>query len=374
MDPRNGHVETIGALGARKSEIVTILQSLNKQFEAAVTIHEKSRIRDQWWSTVRMLKAVNLKIRESDEQRAIDMYLKAYSPTNRPTMNPHFPNAFEALQNARKSLWRFLMSLYPQFEVAPTMMEKSALISDMKTGMLMLGAVMYKIKEYEANGTAADHNGDSVNGDQQEANATIATMNLDESPAVAAPANFSASAALPNGHLSTTSSDAEPEPERSVDTNVQSDLNMLPPPAGDTATTSHNTGVNGAPANASALAPLSNDHLSISFSDVESEPKASVDTSVSSDLNTLPSSAGTNVRLDLITLPPPASDSGITSYNMGMNGAMAVGNDRVVDSLPPPADATATTSHNNGRNGALGVRIDRMLNSLARLAEVVRNA
>ena len=476
MDPRNGHVETIGALGARKREIVAILQSLNEQFEAVATIDEKRHIKDEWRSIYRILEAVNLKIREYDEQRAIDMYLKAYSPTHGPTMDPRFPPTFEALQTTREDLWDFIMSLYAYFEIASTMMDKSALMSDMKTGMLMLGAVMYKIKEYDGTTIAADYYRDAAIRDQQEPNMAVATINVDESPAVAAPANlsapasltnghlsatssnvkskpkssvdtivrmdlitiptctsdsdsdsattshnigingvrasfsaraplpnshlsatsqdvepepegsvdtkpsaaspanFSASAPLPNAHPSTTSSDAEPEPEASVDTNGSSDLNTLPPPAGDTATTSHNTGMNGAPANLSAPAPLSNDHLSTSSSDVESEPEASVDTSVSSDLNTLPSSAGTNVRLDLTTLPPPASDTATTSHNTDRNGSPGVGNDRMVDSLPPPAGATTTSSRSTGMNRALGVRIDRMLGSLARLAEVVRNA
>ena len=406
MDPRNGHVETIGALGARKSEIVAILRSLDKQFEAVVTIDEKRRIKNEWRSIYRILEAVNLKIREYDEQRALDMYLKAYSPTHSLTMKLNFPQTFEALQTSRKDLWAFLMSLYPEFEVASTMMEKSALISDMKTGMLMLGSVMYEIKEYDGTTIAADWYRNAAARDQQESNIPMATMNLEEWPAVAAPAHFSAPAPLTNGHLSATSSNVKSKPKSSVDTIVQMDLITIPTCTSDSdsdaATTSHNIGINGVRASFSAPAPLLNDHLSTSSSDVEPESEASADTRVSSDLNTLPPPANdtattshntgmngavgvgiepepersldTSVSLDLITLPPPAGDIATTSHNTGMNGAMAVGIDRVVDSLPPSAGATATTSHNTGMNRALGVRIDRMLGSLARLADVVRNA
>ena len=319
MDLLNGYVEAIdalGELGARKRQIVTSLKSLYEQSGAAVTTAEKRFIRLQVLAKLLMLNAVNLKIREYDEQRAIDMYREAYSPTHSPTKEPKFPKTLEALQASRKDLWALILSLYAKFEVAPTMMEKSALISDIKTGMLRLGAVMHKIKEYDGTATAADWYRNAAIRDHQEIIMVVSAIGLSESPAVAAPANFCAPASLPNGHLCPTSSDVEPEPQGPVDTNGQSDLTTLPPLAS------------------------------------EPESEDSVDANVSLDLITpfplasepeSEDSVDANVSLDLITPFPLAS-------------------------------ATATTSHNNGVNGALGARINRMLGSLARLADVVRNA
>ena len=240
--------ETLGALKARGRELMAVLEPLNEQFKAAVTEKEKTRIRDQMTPSILMLEAVKRKARENEELTAIDLYLKACSPTHTPDMEPigELPKTLEALQARRRELWAILTPLYLQREIAVTEIEKIFVVNQMRRIFVVLGAVMYKIKEYEQIAIAADHTKDSATGDQQESNTAIAAIHPDESPSAAAPANFSTSASLSENHLSTTSKDFEHKPEGLIDTNVQSDLTTVPPPASDTATSSHNTGMNGA--------------------------------------------------------------------------------------------------------------------------------